>query len=153
MNNPFSNFYIQKHKLIKQVSVFYKMLVTCNYEEEAAKLFIKYLKEHPNENEDELHFNIKKIEREEDHYGNGGGTYRYLNIYKEVEEDDTQFNMRVYEYEKQLYTVFEKHLGELVYNYLDKKLYGLSKDEQDKVKAEMENDLPNLLKRIIESYE
>lgn len=77
-----------------------KMLSCYPFEEYAAKEYINYLKWHPEESPDTVHMRIDSYEREEDHYGNGGGYDRYVRIYKTREETDAEYKNRVSEEEK-----------------------------------------------------
>ena len=71
-------------------------------ENEAAKLYHMFLKEHPEYEDVPIRCMIDSKEREEDHYGNGGGVERTLIIYKEREETDEEYDRRIKECEDQL---------------------------------------------------
>lgn len=73
-----------------------KNLVTCHPENEAAKIYHQFLLDHP-EYENCIECNINTIEREEDHYGNGGGYENTLIIFRWKEETDEEFDKRISE--------------------------------------------------------
>lgn len=74
--------------------LFSKSLCTCHPENEAAKLFIKWLKEHPEYSVSDVSLRIEAVEEEEDHYGNGGGVYRTMHIVKCRQETDAEYEAR-----------------------------------------------------------
>jgi hypothetical protein len=77
-------------------------LKTVSYESEAAKIFIKFLREHPELNEDEVDMRINTWEEEEDHYGNGGGIFHSVEIYTTREETDEEYETRVVQEEQEI---------------------------------------------------
>lgn len=83
-----------------------KELSTTAYESEAAKIFIKYLREHPEMNEDDVDMRIDTWEEEEDHYGHGGGICHAVVIYTTREETDEEHNTRVAQEEQE---IIKKH--------------------------------------------
>ena len=95
-----------------------KKLVTSNHENEAAKLYHQFLLDHP-EYENKIECIIESEEREEDHYGNGGGYEYTLIIFKWKEETEEEYNKRISEIKQNLiieYTnKFDAILGELYF--------------------------------------
>lgn len=64
-------------------------------ENQAAKIFANWLKEHPEYQISDVDMCIDSFEREEDHYGNGGGYDRYIRIFKSRPETKEEYNTRV----------------------------------------------------------
>lgn len=84
----------------KKEEILYSKSISCwPFEDYAAKEFIKWLGEHPEESVNTARMRIDKYEREEDHYGNGGGWDHYLRIYKEREETTAEYLERINEEE------------------------------------------------------
>ena len=105
---------INRKRLEFQDVMLEKRLCTCNWPEEAAKIYMKYLEEHP-EDRDIVKMRVDEHEEEEDYYGNGGGIRRRLIIYKIVEETDEQYLKRIELAEDRLleeYNIYTKALDE-----------------------------------------
>lgn len=75
--------------------LFTKRLSCYPPENEAAKLFAKFLSEHPEYDADEIDCRIESEKQEEDYYGNGGGYERTLVIYKRRLETQEEYNSRI----------------------------------------------------------
>ena len=86
---------IYRYKLKKTQVLLRQRLNTLPYEEQGAKLFMKYCSEHPEYKIDELHMRVSSEEREEDHYGHGGGFDNFLEIYINAEETDDEDKERI----------------------------------------------------------
>ena len=86
---------IYRYKLKKTQILLRQRLNTLPYEEQGAKLFMKYCTEHPEYKIDDLHMRVSSEEREEDHYGNGGGFDNFLEIYINAEETDDEYKERI----------------------------------------------------------
>ena len=91
-------------------------LVTSSYESEAAKIFMKFLREHPKLNEEDVEMDINSWEEEEDYYGHGGGYFHEVEIYTTREETDDEFNKRIDSEEKEAYKGFKGQLIKLARN-------------------------------------
>lgn len=148
----FNNLHIYREKRKKDMILYSKVLVTYNYEEEAAKLFYKWLQEHPEENTDDIHFRIDTVEEEEDRYGHFGGTHHYIKIYKEVEETDEEFNSRIHGLEKKARDLYEEHLSNLTHEFLLLIMPGLPKEDQAKRQKELAEEYADKLKKQILEY-
>lgn len=72
-------------------------------ENQAAKIYAKYMAEHPELDMKDISLNIDEEEREEDHYGNGGGIERTAVVCRSHEETSWEFNQRVQQEEDELY--------------------------------------------------
>jgi hypothetical protein len=80
----------------KKEEILYSKSISClPFEDYAAKEFIKWLGEHPEENVNTVRMRIDTYEREEDYYGNGGGWDHYLRIYKGREETTIEYLERI----------------------------------------------------------
>lgn len=86
---------------VKQI-LFQKSLCCYPPEEEAAKLFHKFLLDHPEHNIDEIKCKIDSVEREEDYYGNGGGYDNTLTIYTYRNETKEELEKRIKEKENMI---------------------------------------------------
>ena len=64
-------------------------------ENEAAKYYHKFLLEHPEYDNNDTKCRIDSVERQEDHYGNGGGYDNTLIIFRYREESDSEYNKRI----------------------------------------------------------
>ena len=69
-------------------------------ENEAAKLFVEWLKKNPEVSPDDVDMKINSVEVEEDYYGNGGGVDNTMIIYKTREETDREYKARIKEQEE-----------------------------------------------------
>ena len=120
-------------------------------ENQASKIFIKWLKEHPEYNADDVDLKIDSYEQEEDYYGNGGGCEQYARIYKRREETNEEYKSRIMaeedivfeEFNGKLYKCLHDLIRELsIYPYV----YGddiTKKIEQ--ITAAMNTDIKNIL--------
>lgn len=72
-------------------------------ENQAAKIFVEWLKEHQEYTSKEVDMRIDSYEREEDYYGNGGGYDRYVRIYKRRKETQDEHNARIRQEEDKYY--------------------------------------------------
>ena len=101
-------------KINKENVLFSKQLCCYPYAPEAAKLYHKFLIEHPEYDNDDIKCKIKEIEEEEDHYGNGGGIRRTLVIYKDVEETDAEYELRIHNIEDDIIKTYSNKLKEIL---------------------------------------
>lgn len=79
-------------------------------ENQAAKIFVKWLKEHPEFNGTDVDMRIDSREREEDYYGNGGGYDKYLRIFKRRKETKEEYEARINSEEEEKFDDFYKHV-------------------------------------------
>lgn len=108
---------INRFRLTFQEVVFSKSLCTCNWPEEAAKLYMKYLEEHP-EDKDIVKMKIDEHEEEDDYYGNGGGIRRRIVIYKTKEESEEDYKDRINRAEHVLEEQYDYYKKALEEDYL-----------------------------------
>ncbi len=83
-------------------------------ENQAAKIFAKWLKEHPEYSPDDVDMRIDSYEREEDHYGNGGGWDQYVRIFKRREETQAEYDARIAKGEAESLDKFKEKLRFLI---------------------------------------
>ena len=83
-------------------------------ENEAAKIYHQFLLEHPEYDNNETRCKIISEEREEDHYGNGGGVDNTLIIFKYREETDSEYNNRIQEKENFIIQKYTKELNNIL---------------------------------------
>lgn len=89
-------------------------------ENQAAKIFAKWLSEHPEYSADDVDMRIDSYEREEDYHGNGGGYDRYVRIFKRRKETDAELAARIKDEEDKVFEKFTRDvhaaIGELILN-------------------------------------
>ena len=83
-------------------------------ENQAAKIFAKWLSEHPEYSSDDVDMRIDSYEREEDYHGNGGGYDRYVRIYKRREETQAEYDARIAKGEAESLDKFKEKLRFLI---------------------------------------
>lgn len=81
---------------------------------DVSRKYAKFLREHPEINEDEIDIHIESREEEEDHYGNGGGIYETMQIIKRRESTDNEYNKQVKDGEKKVVDFYIKKIGWLI---------------------------------------
>ena len=87
-------------------------------ENQAAKIFAKWLTEHPEYSADNVDMRIDSYEREEDYFGNGGGYDKYVRIYQTREESDEEYAARIKKEEDDLFADFDKETRASVYKLI-----------------------------------
>ena len=83
-------------------------------ESQAAKIFAKWLKEHPEYSPDDVDMRIDSYELEEDHYGNGGGWDQFVRIFKRREETDSEYKARITKVESESLDKFRNGLRHII---------------------------------------
>ena len=83
-------------------------------ENQAAKIFVKWLKDHPEHQESDVDLRIDSYEREEDYYGNGGGYDRYVRIVKRREETREEHEDRIRREEDEKFQDFNRKVRRCV---------------------------------------
>ena len=83
-------------------------------ENQAAKIFVEWLKKHPEYSPDDVDMRIDSYEREEDHYGNGGGLDQYVRIFKRREETQAEYDARIAKGEAESLDKFKEKLRFLI---------------------------------------
>ena len=83
-------------------------------ENQAAKIFARWLSEHPEYSADDVDMRIDSYEREEDHYGNGGCWDQYVRIFKRREETQAEYDERIAKGEAESLDKFKEKLRFLI---------------------------------------
>ena len=78
-------------------------------ENQAAKIYAKFLAEHPEFTSKDVDMYIEREEREEDHYVNGGGVDETGIIYKRREETAEEYAKRVRNEEQEVIQKYSSH--------------------------------------------
>lgn len=102
---------------------------------DVSRKYAKFLREHPEINEDDINILIESDEREEDYYGHGGGTVHTLNIVKYRPETDKEYSDRVQKQEKEVIDHYIPRIEDLVSNFCADYLgFGYDEDYEKKYK-------------------
>lgn len=83
-------------------------------ENQAAKIFVKWLSEHPEYSADDVDMRIDSYEREEDYHGNGGGYDNYVRIFKRRKETDSEYDARIAKEESESLDKFRNGLRHII---------------------------------------
>ena len=83
-------------------------------ENQAAKIFVKWLSEHPEYSADDVDMRIDSYEREEDYHGNGGGYDNYVRIFKRRKETDSEYDVRIAKEESESLDKFRNGLRHII---------------------------------------
>jgi hypothetical protein len=86
-------------------------------ENQAAKIYAKFLAEHPEFTSKDVDMYIEREEREEDHYGNGGGVDETCIIYKRRDETPEECAARVHKEEQEVIQKYSNDLFFLAKNF------------------------------------
>lgn len=101
--------------ILRVDDVLHSELLTCHpAESQAAKIFIKWLKDHPEYQESDVDIRIESYEREEDHYGNGGGYDQYVRIFKRRDETQEEHEARIRREENEKFDDFSRNVRRCV---------------------------------------
>lgn len=105
---------ITRYKMQVDEILFSQSLNLYPAENQAAKIFAKWLSEHPEYSADDVDMRIDSYEREEDYHGNGGGYDRYVRIYKRREETQAEYDARIAKGEAESLDKFKEKLRFLI---------------------------------------
>lgn len=83
-------------------------------EEGAARVYARYMNEHPQLDMDDIKLRIESEEVEEDHYGNGGGVYHTAIIYTEASETKDEIENRVAAADKKILEAYAAEIGDSI---------------------------------------
>lgn len=100
---------VNRSRRCVQNVLFSKRLCTYPPENEAARLYVKFLKDNQYAPED-VEMRIKSEEREENYYGNGGGIENTVEIYQMREESDKEMTARIASEESDVYSFYKSVL-------------------------------------------
>ena len=118
-------------------------------EEQAAKIYRAYMNEHEELKGKDVCLKIDSFEREEDHYGNGGGVENILNIFYYREETKEERDARVKKEEEKLIEFYMKNINECVSELKEILMSGLPKHEKGNYKSNLFNKICEGIKNTI----
>ena len=105
---------ITRYKMQVDDILFSQSLNLYPAENQAAKIFAKWLREHPEYSADDVDMRIDSYEREEDYYGNGDGWDQYVRIFKRREETQAEYDERIAKGEAESLDKFKENLRFLI---------------------------------------
>ena len=105
---------ITRYKMKVDDILFSQSLNCYPAENQAAKIFAKWLSEHPEYSADDVDMRIDSYEREEDYHGNGGGWDQYVRIFKRREETQAEYDARIAKGETESLDKFKENLRFLI---------------------------------------
>lgn len=138
---------INRNLLPTQDTLLSKSLCCYPPENEAAKIYAQFLSEHPEFSTKDVDMRIDAYEREEDHYGNGGGYDRYVRIYKRRDETPEERDNRVRKEENEVIEKFSKNIGNQIYDFCWA-MYGYH-PQDGRLSDEERNHLRDILENIV----
>lgn len=114
---------------------------------DVSRKYAKFLREHPDINEDEIDIHIESREEEEDYYGNGGGVYETMQIIKRRESTDAEYNKQVKDGEKKVVDFYSKKIGWLISEFNEYYCgYGYKDADLDKYHKEVYKAIEKIAK-------
>lgn len=142
---------VLRYKLQVDKILYSKSLDTYPEENQAAKIFAKWLKEHPEYSMDDVNMRIDSYEKEEDYMGHFGGTDKYIRIFQRHEETDSEYNARIAKEESEAFDKFRNKLYFIVKDLInDFDIYpNMDSDEIDAHVNSIENAVMNVVKEKI----
>lgn len=109
-------------------------------ENQAAKIYAKYMAEHPELDMKDINLNIDEEEREEDYHGNGGGVDRTAVVCRSHEETDWEYNQRVQQEEDEAYIKLSGKLAGVFREfYREFDFSRVAPENMDRVRQRLEN--------------
>lgn len=105
---------ITRYKMKVDDILFSQSLNCYPAENQAAKIFAKWLSEHPEYSADDVDMRIDSYEREEDYHGNGGGWDQYVRIFRRREETQAEYDARIAKGEAESLDKFKEKLRFLI---------------------------------------
>jgi len=109
-------------------------------ENQAAKIYARYMAEHPELDMKDINLDIDEEECEEDHYGNGGGVDRTAVICRYHEETDWEYSQRIQQEEDEAYVKLSGKLANVFKDfYYDFDFSRVEPENMDRVRQRLEN--------------
>lgn len=142
---------VLRYKIHVKDLLYSKELDTYPEESQAAKIFAKWLKEHPEYSTDDVDMCIKKYEQEEDYMGHFGHTSKYVRIFKRREETNSEYNARIAKEESEALDKFRNKLYFIIKDLInDFSIYpNTDSDEIDAHVNSIENAVMDVVKEKI----
>lgn len=119
-------------------------------ENQAAKIYAKYMAEHPELDMKDISLNIDEEEREKDYYGNGGDIERTAIVCRSHEETSWEFNQRVQQEEDEVYIKLSNKLANVFKDfYYEFDFSCVEPENMDRVRQRLENIMNTAIYTII----
>lgn len=142
---------VLRYKIHVKDLLYSKELDTYPEESQAAKIFAKWLKEHPEYSADDVDMCIKLYGEEEDYMGHFGHISKYVRIFKRHRETDSEYNARIAKEESEALDKFRNKLYFIVKDLInDFSIYpNIDSDEIDAHVNNIENAVMDVVKEKI----
>jgi hypothetical protein len=142
---------VLRYKLQVTDTLYSKKLDSSQAESQAAKIFAKWLKEHPKYSVDDVDMCIKSYGQEEDYMGHFGHISKYVRIFKRREETDSEYNARIAKEESEALDKFRNKLYFIIKDLInDFSIYpNMDSDEIDAHVNSIENAVMDIVKEKI----
>lgn len=142
---------IIRYKIHVTDLLYSKKLDSSQAESQAAKIFAKWLKEHPKYSVDDVDMCIKSYGQEEDYMGHFGHISKYVRIFKRREETDSEYNARIAKEESEALDKFRNKLYFIIKDLInDFSIYpNMDSDEIDAHVNNIENAVMDVVKEKI----
>ena len=118
---------------------------------QARRFFAKWLKEHPKYSPDDVNMRIDSYGEEEDYMGHFGHISKYVCIFQQHEETDSEYNTRIAEEESEILDEFRDELRNNIEDLIhDFNIYpNIESDEVDAHVNDIENAIMDVVKEKI----
>ena len=110
---------VYREKLSLEEPVYSERLRTTELATEAAKIYIKWIKDHPEEDENTVDMCVKSMDEPEDAWGNPGYKVHSVCIYKKRKETEEEFHRRIEREENYILDSFQEKLFHDVHDLLN----------------------------------
>lgn len=142
---------ITRYKIHVTDLLYSKKLDSNQAESQAAKIFAKWLKEHPKYSADDVDMCIKSYGQEEDYMGHFGHISKYIRIFQQREETDSEYNARIAKEESRCFDKFRNELHYKIKDLInDFSIYpNMDSDEIDAHVNNIENAVMDVVKEKI----
>lgn len=111
-------YYIDRNYQKKENILLQTRLCCYPPENEAAKIYSEFMIKHPELSTKDVDCRIYEEEREEDHYGNGGGVDHTLIIFTKRDETEVEYNERIKKAEDEYINDYFKKISSLTSDLL-----------------------------------
>lgn len=142
---------VLRYKIHVKDLLYSKELDTYPEESQAAKIFAKWLKEHPEYSTDDVDMCIKSYGEEEDYMGHFGHISKYVRIFKRHRETDSEYDARIAKEESEALDKFRNKLYFIIKDLInDFSIYpNTDSDEIDARVNSIEDAVMNVVKEKI----
>lgn len=142
---------IIRYKIHVTDLLYSKELESSPAEDQAAKIFAKWLKEHPKYSPDDVSMCIKSYGEEEDYMGHFGHITKYVRIFKRREETNSEYKARIAKEESEAFDKFRNKMYFIIKDLInDFSIYpNTDSDEIDAHVNSIENAVMDVVKEKI----